>query len=69
MFGLMKAFLGRMRYRRRWSRLAAAASATADSATADLNRRRRSRNDERQPDAQATDGRPARPFRFPSSRA
>ena len=44
MFGLMRVFLGRIHYRRRWGRLAAAAEAAADSATADLDHRERSRN-------------------------
>lgn len=62
MFRLMRTFLGKIRYRRRWGRLAAAAAAAADSATSDLNRReegRRSRNGKpppRQLDAQAVGG-------------
>jgi hypothetical protein len=44
MFGLMRLFLGKIQYRRRWGRLAAAAEAAADSATADLDHRERSRN-------------------------
>jgi hypothetical protein len=50
MFGLMTALRQRIRYRRRWGRLAAAATAAADSATADLIRReddRRSRQESR----------------------
>jgi hypothetical protein len=39
-FRLIGAFLGRIRYRRRWGQLAAAAEAAADKATADLNRRK-----------------------------
>jgi hypothetical protein len=44
MFGLMRVFLGKIQYRRRWGRLAAAAEAAADSATADLDRRERSQD-------------------------
>ena len=50
MFGLMNAWRQKVRYRRRWGRLAAAATAAADSATANLVRReddRRSRQEER----------------------
>ncbi len=67
MFGLMRAFLGRIRYRRRWGRLAAAAEAAADKATADLDRHqrgRRSRRGRRRPhrsDARAMNGRPTAP--------
>ncbi len=52
MFGLLKAFRRGVRYRRRWGKLAAAATAAADSATADLIRRdddRRSRHGKRSP--------------------
>ena len=67
MFGLMRAVLGRIRYRRRWGRLAAAAEAAADKATADLDRRDRggrSRRGRRRPlrsDARAVEGRPTAP--------
>ncbi|MBV1796540.1 hypothetical protein [Siccirubricoccus sp. G192] len=44
MFGMMRVFLGKIQYRRRWGRLAAAAEAAADSATADLDHREQSRN-------------------------
>jgi hypothetical protein len=44
MFGLMRVFLGKIQYRRRWGRLAAAAEAAADSATADLDRRKQSQD-------------------------
>jgi hypothetical protein len=47
MFGLMRRILGRVSYRRRWGRLAAAAAAAADSATRDLDRRERSRQSRR----------------------
>ncbi len=50
MFRLMNAWRQKVRYRRRWGRLAAAATAAADSATADLSRReddRRSRQEGR----------------------
>lgn len=69
MFGLMKAFRRRLHYRRRWGRLAAAATEAADNATADLIRRE---GDRRRPDrggrfphrpggARAADGRPPAP--------
>jgi hypothetical protein len=67
MFGLMRTFLGRIRYRRRWGELAAAAEAAADKADADLDRHkrdRRSRRGQRRPhrsDARATDGHPTGP--------
>ena len=73
MFGLMKAFRRRLHYRRRWGRLAAAATEAADSATADLIRRggdRRSRHGERfprRPGARAANGRPTAPPVPPSS--
>ncbi|CAA9214814.1 MAG: hypothetical protein AVDCRST_MAG08-341 [uncultured Acetobacteraceae bacterium] len=67
MFGLTRTLFGKMRYRRRWGRLAAAAIAAADSATADLDRRRRSWSGKRQPAAQATDGRQGASPRFPAS--
>lgn len=38
MFKLVRTLLGRMRYRRRWSVVAAEAVAAADSATAEANR-------------------------------
>ena len=44
MFGLVRGFLGRMRYRRRWGVIAAAAAAAADSATAEANRQDRGRD-------------------------
>jgi hypothetical protein len=44
MFELMRAFIGRIQYRRRWGRLAAAATAAADRATADLYWRERYRD-------------------------
>jgi hypothetical protein len=40
MLGLVRAVLGRMRHRRRWAKIAAAATAAADRAMADLDRRR-----------------------------
>ena len=43
MFGLVRTLLGRMRYRRRWSVIAAAAEAAADSAIAEANRGGRGR--------------------------
>jgi hypothetical protein len=49
-FGLLRAFRRGLHYRRRWGKLAAAATAAADSATADLIRRdddRRSRHGKR----------------------
>lgn len=67
MFGLVRTLLGRMRYRRRWSGLAAAAEAAADSATAEANRQdrgRRPRNENDRPrrvGARAADGRTAAP--------
>ena len=69
MFGLTKTLLGRMRYRRRWSGLAAAAAAAADSATADFNRRRYPQDGARQSDTRATDEgwRPVKPPFPPSS--
>jgi hypothetical protein len=44
MFELIRVFLGKIQYRRRWGRLAAAAEAAADRATANLDHRERSRN-------------------------
>lgn len=41
MFGLIRTLLGRMRYRRRWSVVAAAATAAADTATAAAGRQDR----------------------------
>lgn len=64
MFGLMRAVFGRLQYRRRWSRLAAAAEAAADKATADLDRHKRGGRPQRGPrrsDARAMDGRPTAP--------
>ena len=49
MLGLVRKLLGRVRYRRRWSVIAAAAEAAADSAIAEANRQgrgRRARNEE-----------------------
>jgi hypothetical protein len=40
MLGLVRAVLGRMRHRRRWAKIAAAAAAAANRATANLDRRR-----------------------------
>lgn len=47
MFGLMGAFLRRLRYRRRWGKVAAAAEAAANVATADLSRREREQHSQR----------------------
>jgi hypothetical protein len=75
MFGLMRAVLGRIRYRRRWGRLAAAAEAAADKATADFDRHERggrSQRRQRRPlrsDARAVDGRPTVPPTFSSPAA
>lgn len=44
MFELLRTFIGRAQYRRRWGRLAAAATAAADRATADLDWRERYRD-------------------------
>jgi hypothetical protein len=46
---LLRAILGRLRYRRRWGSLAAAAAVAADSATAELGRHVRRRENRRGP--------------------
>jgi hypothetical protein len=72
MFGL-RAVLGRIRYRRRWGKLAAAAEAAADKAIADLDgveRDRRSwRRRSHRSDARAMKGRPTVPPGSPRSAA
>ena len=65
MLGFVRAVLGRMRHRRRWAKIAAAAAAAADLATADLDRRRGlERNAARRRGRPAH--RPGRPGSFPS---
>jgi hypothetical protein len=49
MAGPLAEFLRKIRYRRRWRDLAAAARSAADEATADLDRRVRDRNRRRRP--------------------
>ncbi len=45
MFRLVRTLLGKMRYRRRWSGIAATALAAADKATAEANRLDQGRRD------------------------
>jgi hypothetical protein len=59
MAGPIAEFLRKIRYRRRWRALAAAARSAADKATADLDRRLRDRDRRRRPGERLAAERPA----------
>jgi len=66
MSGWVAEYLRRIRYRRRWHALAAAARATSDEATAALEHRMRDRSRRRRPGAPSCTTRPVIPHTPPS---